>query len=1110
MSVDKSRHVFGSEPDVDLAIEQGLIDAYDILFLSDGRIGWVDRGGNKIIDDIGMQPDWNQSNPEAKDFIKNKPFGVDRTVLFDNIVVVRDDGNGTVNGSVELAFSEQLFRNREYEVTFNGERFVGIAEDWETENGFYVKDADGNDLFNVCTNKGRPPATGFIWFYPEKYDSGDEVKIVVSEYKVVKISDEFISDSLVDGISSAQDIANAAMSAAQSAESVANNIKNAVDNKMEATDPVGSGAFSMNRRPGTPIGRYSHAEGYDTEAHGDYSHAEGYRTIAKYGSESVSGSFNIEEPKWYIEKKDMSLAGFGHYYSVVYSSDYTVSEDGVIILENVTFALNSDVPIGKYYNFIDFCERKTDEDGNIYIEADWIIYKKSTSDGERHEVLNSGGSNHGKYIQIVGNGTSDTARSNAHTLDWGGNAWYQGDVYVGGGGQDEDSKKLATESYVNTQIEAIPTPDVSGQISAHNTATDAHKDIRLLIENLSDHTGGNVDLTGYATEQYVKDYAQPKGDYLTKVPEGYAKTEDIPTKPEDIGAQPAGNYLTEVPGGYATEEFVTNKIAEAELGGKEVDLSGYAQKSELPTKVSQLQNDSGYLTAVPDGYAKTEDIPKNASDIGAQPEGDYALRSEIPSVPVKSVNGKTGAVILSASDVGARPDNWMPTVQEVGALPSTYTPPNQTAEQVGADPKGTAASAVSQHNTADDSHSDIRLELKAINDRLTAFFDSDNQTLDELSEIVAYITSNKSLIDSITTSKVSVADIVNNLTSNVSNKPLSAAQGVVLKGLIDAVSNSLANYQPKGDYALKSQIPTVPTKISAFENDKGYLTEHQDISGKLDASALPTAINTALAQAKANGEFDGKDGTDGEDGFSPIATVTQTDTGAVISITDKDGTTTATITNGKDGVDGKDGSDGYTPVKGKDYFDGKDGKDGSPGSNGSDGVSATHSWNGTVLTVTSASGTSSADLKGAKGDKGDKGDSIKGDTGATGADGVSPTVAVSKSGKVTTVSITDKNGTKTATINDGADGSPGSAGKDGTSVTVTKVTESTADGGSNVVTFSDGKTLTVKNGKTGATGGKGADGKTPVKGTDYYTEADKTEMVNAVLEALPTWTGGSY
>lgn len=171
---------------------------------------------------------------------------------------------------------------------------------------------------------------------------------------------------------------------------------------------------------------------------------------------------------------------------------------------------------------------------------------------------------------------------------------------------------------------------------------------------------------------------------------------------------------------------------------------------------------------------------------------------EIPDteVPVKSVNGKTGAVQLSAADVKARADTWMPTAQDVGALPDTYTPPNQTAEQVGADPAGTAQTAVSQHNVSTDSHSDIRLALKAINDRLNAFFDTDDQTLDELSEIVAFIVTNKSLIDAITTSKVSVSDIVNNLTTNVTNRPLSAAQGVILKGLIDTVSNSLSNYQP--------------------------------------------------------------------------------------------------------------------------------------------------------------------------------------------------------------------------------------------------------------------------------------------------------------------------
>lgn len=47
-------------------------------------------------------------------------------------------------------------------------------------------------------------------------------------------------------------------------------------------------------------------------------------------------------------------------------------------------------------------------------------------------------------------------------------------------------------------------------------------------------------------------------------------------------------------------------------------------------------------------------------------------------------------------------------------------------------------------------------------------------------------------------------------------------------------------------------------------------------------------------------------------------------------------------------------------------------------------------------------------------------------------------------------------------------------------------------------------------GEKGEQGEKGADGYTPVKGTDYFTENDKTEMVNAVLEALPTAEGVSF
>ena len=67
----------------------------------------------------------------------------------------------------------------------------------------------------------------------------------------------------------------------------------------------------------------------------------------------------------------------------------------------------------------------------------------------------------------------------------------------------------------------------------------------------------------------------------------------------------------------------------------------------------------------------------------------------------------------------------------------------------------------------------------------------------------------------------------------------------------------------------------------------------------------------------------GRDGSPGADGFSPVANVSQVADGVEISITDKTGTTTAKVINGKDGkpgTPGQAGADGKTPVKGVDYW----------------------------------------------------------------------------------------------------------------------------------------------------------------------------------------------
>ena len=56
----------------------------------------------------------------------------------------------------------------------------------------------------------------------------------------------------------------------------------------------------------------------------------------------------------------------------------------------------------------------------------------------------------------------------------------------------------------------------------------------------------------------------------------------------------------------------------------------------------------------------------------------------------------------------------------------------------------------------------------------------------------------------------------------------------------------------------------------------------------------------------------------------------------------------------------------------------------------------------------------------------------------------------------------------------------------------------------------NGAWVPISLGAQGVQGPAGAAGHTPVKGTDYWTDADKAEIVNNVLAELPTWTGGSY
>ena len=60
----------------------------------------------------------------------------------------------------------------------------------------------------------------------------------------------------------------------------------------------------------------------------------------------------------------------------------------------------------------------------------------------------------GLYIDVVGNGTSNSARSNAYTLDKKGNAWFKGNIKIGGNNYNE-GVELATKTDIQEAISEL-------------------------------------------------------------------------------------------------------------------------------------------------------------------------------------------------------------------------------------------------------------------------------------------------------------------------------------------------------------------------------------------------------------------------------------------------------------------------------------------------------------------------------------------------------------------------------------------------------------------------------------------------------------------------------
>lgn len=91
--------------------------------------------------------------------------------------------------------------------------------------------------------------------------------------------------------------------------------------------------------------------------------------------------------------------------------------------------------------------------------------------------------------------------------------------------------------------------------------------------------------------------------------------------------------------------------------------------------------------------------------------------------------------------------------------------------------------------------------------------------------------------------QIANADIEGKLTAYAKTEDVNALVGDIgesenVIAYVDAAIKGVDVTEQLKDYALKSELPTVPTKVSEFDNDAGYLTEHQS----LEEYALKTEI----------------------------------------------------------------------------------------------------------------------------------------------------------------------------------------------------------------------------------------------------------------------------
>lgn len=241
-------------------------------------------------------------------------------------------------------------------------------------------------------------------------------------------------------------------------------------NLISKENPVFTGSMSMNRKEGATIGEYSVAIGKTVEASGECSYAEGKNTTASGWSSHAEGEETKAKGQTSHAEGDNSIAeGISSHaegsYAVASGITSHAEGEGTKAYGKSSHAEGSFTTASSNYQ---------------HVQGKYNIEDKSN-----------------KYAHIVGNGKSGMERSNAHTLDWEGNAWFAGDV------QANNVPYVISEKVVLT----VPAASISAKKSEIDNNTGADP-VRISIDTTVTYDPTKSYYVKYNNTQYHVVYTE--------------------------------------------------------------------------------------------------------------------------------------------------------------------------------------------------------------------------------------------------------------------------------------------------------------------------------------------------------------------------------------------------------------------------------------------------------------------------------------------------------------------------------------------------------------------------------------------------------------------------